>query len=432
MIEALLGFAGIFALSFLRIPIGFSMGIVGFVGLALMRNWNSAIASATQTIYESGFNYVLSVIPLFVLMGNLIARAGMSRELFDAAYSWIGHWRGGLAMSTVVASAGFGSVCGSSVATAATMSKVCYAPMKRLGYSDALAAGSIAAGGTLGILIPPSTVMVIYGIMTETNIGALFAAGMLPGLLAVALLLLAVAWTTWRDPAAGPPGPRSEWPARWRALRGVWGVAVLFAVSVGGIYFGVFTATEGAAVGAFGSFVFALARGSLGWKVLFEILVESARTTAMLFVILIGAFVFSNFVNFTSMPADLRGFVERFEVHPMMVMAVICVIYVLLGTAMEELSMILLTVPVFFPLVMHLGFDPVWFGIIIVVVVEIGLISPPVGMNMFVVQTLLPKVSLRTVFRGVWPFVVADCIRLAILVAFPAISLWLPGLLFPK
>ena len=432
MIEALLGFAGIFALSFLRIPIGFSMGIVGFVGLALMRNWNSAIASATQTIYESGFNYVLSVIPLFVLMGNLIARAGMSRELFDAAYSWIGHWRGGLAMSTVVASAGFGSVCGSSVATAATMSKVCYEPMKRLGYSDALAAGSIAAGGTLGILIPPSTVMVIYGIMTETNIGALFAAGMLPGLLATALLLAAVAWTTWRDPAAGPPGPRSDWPARWRALRGVWGVTVLFILSVGGIYFGVFTATEGAAVGAFGAFVFALARRSLGWKVLYEILVESSRTTAMLFVILIGAFIFSNFINFTSMPSDLKGFVERFEVHPMMVMTVICLIYVLLGTAMEELSMILLTVPVFFPLVMHLGFDPVWFGIIVVVVVEIGLISPPVGMNMFVVQTLLPNVSLRTVFRGVWPFVVADCVRLAILVAFPAISLWLPKLLFTK
>lgn len=430
MTEALLGFAGIFALSLLRIPIGFSMGIVGFIGLGFLRNWNSSFSSATQTIYESGFNYVLSVVPLFILMGNLISRAGMSRELFDAAYRWIGHWRGGLAMSTVVASAGFGSVCGSSVATAATMSKVCYQPMKNLGYSDALAAGSIAAGGTLGILIPPSTVMVIYGIMTETNIGALFAAGIVPGILATALLLLAVQYTTWRDPKAGPPGPRSSWAERWRALRGVWGVVALFVVSVGGIYGGVFTATEGAAVGAFGAFVFALARGMLTWRILLDILVESARTTAMLFAILIGALIFANFVNFTSLPGDLKTFIERFEVHPMMVMTVICVIYVLLGTAMEELSMILLTVPLFFPLVVHLGFDPVWFGIIIVVVVEIGLISPPVGMNMFVVQTLLPNVSLRTVFKGVWPFVVADCIRLAILVAFPMISLWLPRLIY--
>lgn len=430
MIEALLGFVGIFALSLLRIPIGFAMGIVGFAGLGFLRNWNSAYSSATQTIYESGFNYVLSVIPLFILMGNLISRAGMSKELFDAAYACIGHWRGGLAHATVVASAGFGSVCGSSVATAATMAKVCYDPMKKLGYSDALAAGSIAAGGTLGILIPPSTVMVIYGIMTETNIGALFAAGMLPGILATALLLLAVAYTTWRDPNAGPPGPRTDWPARWRALRGVWGVTVLFVGSVGGIYFGVFTATEGAGVGAFGAFVFALIRRQLTVRVMLDILVESARTTSMLFVILIGALIFANFVNFTSLPADLKGFVEKFEVHPMLVMTAICVIYILLGTAMEELSMILLTVPLFFPLVVHLGFDPVWFGIIVVVVVEIGLISPPVGMNMFVVQTLLPNVSLRTVFRGVFPFVIADCVRLAILVAFPAISLWLPKLIF--
>jgi len=430
MTYALLGFLGIFALSLLRIPIGFSMGIVGFVGLGLLRNWNSAYSSATQTIYESGFNYVLSVIPLFILMGNLISRAGMSRELFDAAYRWIGHWRGGLAMSTVVASAGFGSVCGSSVATAATMSKVCYLPMKKLGYSDALAAGSIAAGGTLGILIPPSTVMVIYGIMTETNIGALFAAGIIPGILAVTLLCLAVQYTTIRDPKAGPAGPRSTWSERWQALRGVWGVVVLFICSVGGIYGGVFTATEGAAVGAFGAFVFALARGTLTWRILLDILVESARTTAMLFAILIGALIFANFVNFTTLPNDLKAFIERFEVHPMMVMTAICVIYVLLGSAMEELSMILLTVPLFFPVVVHLGFDPVWFGILVVVVVEIGLISPPVGMNMFVVQTLLPNVSLRTVFKGVWPFVVADCVRLAILLAFPAISLWLPNLIF--
>jgi len=429
MTETLLALAAMMVLSFLRLPISLAMGLVGFVGLWLMRGLHPSIASVTAVIYDSGFQYTLSVIPLFILMGNFITRAGMSQELFAAAYAWLGHWRGGLAMSSVIASAGFGSVCGSSVATAATMAKVCYPPMKKFGYSDALATGSIAAGGTLGILIPPSTLMVIYGIMTETSIGALFAAGMLPGLLATLLLLVAVRYVTWRDPSAGPPGERSDWRARWRALRGIWGVTSLFVLSVGGIYFGWFTATEGAGIGAFGAFIFALARRSLTWRGLLTILTESTRTTAMLFVILIGAQIFANFIGFTSMPGDLKNFVSQYQVHPMWVMVGICVIYLILGTAMEELSMILLTVPVFFPLVVGMGFDPVWFGIIIVVVVEIGLISPPVGMNMFVLRTLIPGVPLGTIFRGVMPFVAADVVRLGILVAFPWISLWLPKLL---
>jgi len=429
MTEALVAFAAMMVLSFLRIPIAVVMGLIGFVGLWYLRGVNPSMASVTAVVFEAGFQYTLSVVPLFILMGNLISRAGMSQELFSAAYAWMGHWRGGLAMSTVVASAGFGSVCGSSIATAATMAKVCYPSMKEFGYSDALATGSIAAGGTLGILIPPSTIMVIYGIITQTSIGALYAAGMLPGVLATALLMLAVAYTTWRDPHAGPPGKRSDWPTRWRSLKGIWGVTVLFIASVGGIFLGVFTATEGAGVGAFGALLFALARRTLTWRVLVDILAESARTTAMLFMILIGALIFANFINFTSMPADLKGFVERFQLHPMWVMTAICVIYVVLGTAMEELSMMLLTVPVFFPVIVALGFDPVWFGIIIIVVVEIGLISPPVGMNMFVLRTLIPGVSLNTIFRGVWPFVFANIVHLAILVAFPWISLWLPQLL---
>jgi len=429
MLEALLGLAAMLLLSFCRVPIALSMGLVGFGGLWWMKGLGPSLASATTVVYESGFQYTLSVIPLFILMGNLIGRAGMSEELFDAAFAWFGHLRGGLAMSSIVASAGFGSVCGSSVATAATMCRVCYEPMKKFGYSDELATGSIASGGTLGILIPPSTLMVIYGILTNTNIGALFAAGMLPGVLATVLLMLAVVYVTWRNPAAGPPGPRSDWPTRWRTLKGIWGVTFLFALSVGGIYGGVFTATEGAGIGAFGALCFALARHTLTWESLLEVLLESVRTSGMLFLILVGALVFANFVNFTSMPDDLKNFVAQYSVHPMWVMSAICVIYVLLGTAMEELSMILLTVPLFFPLVTGLGFDPVWFGIIIVVVVEIGLISPPVGMNMFVVRSLLPNVATSTIFRGVMPFVVADIVRLAILVAFPAISLWLPKLL---
>ena len=431
MIEALVGLAAMMVLAFVRIPIALAMGIVGIIGYAYMRDWNWMVAFATaQTkIYETGRNYTLSVVPLFILMGSFVTRAGMSQELFRAAYAFIGHLRGGLAMATVMACAGFGAICGSSIATAATMAKVAYPSMKKLGYSDALSTGSIAAGGTLGILIPPSTIMVIYGIITETNIGKLFAAGILPGILATFLLCLAVAWSTWRDPLAGPRGERASWSERWAALRGVWAVVALFALVMGGIYAGAFTATEGAAMGAVGAMIFALARKVLTWKSLYASLVESARTTSMLFMILIGALMFAEFVNITTMPADLTNFVSRFQLHPIVVVGAIMVIYIILGTAMEELSMILLTLPVFFPIIVKLGFDPIWFGVLIVVVVEIGLISPPVGMNLFVLSTLIPEVPTRTVFRGVMPFVAVDVIRLAILVAFPAISLYLPSLM---
>src|SRR5881296_819428 len=301
--------------------------------------------------------------------------------------------------------------------------------MRKFGYKDTLASGSIAAGGTLGILIPPSVIMVIYGIMTETNIGKLFAAGIFPGIVATGLLCLAVAWMTWRDPRAGPPGERSSWVVRLEAIRHVWPVVLLFLVVIGGIYAGVFTATEGAGIGAGGALVFALARRALSWRTFVEVLIESVRTTSMLFMILVGALIFANFINYTTMPADLKAFVSNYQIHPMTVIIAICVIYVVLGPAMEELSMILLTVPVFFPLVVALGFDPVWFGILIVVVVQIGLISPPVGMNLYVLNRLLPQVPTRTIFRGVLPFMAVDCVRLAILVAFPIISTYLPGMM---
>jgi C4-dicarboxylate transporter DctM subunit len=473
MTESLIALFAMMLLAFLRIPIAISMGIVGIVGYAYMRDWSwgAAFATAQTKVYETGRNYTLSVVPLFILMGNFVTRAGMSQELFRCAYAFIGHLRGGLAMATIVACGGFGAICGSSIATAATFAKVAYPSMKKYGYSDRLSTGAIAAGGTLGILIPPSTIMVIYGIMTGTNIGKLFAAGILPGLLAVALLCAAVQYVTWRDPQAGPPGERLSWRERFATLDGVvWfaalGVALLTAVKLGwlagddagvigallvfalsfvykgvtsvialftlvmgGIYGGVFTATEGAGVGALGALVFALARRSLNWRSFYEALVESARTTSMLFLILIGALMFAEFVNITTMPTDLIKFVTHFQLSPVMVVAAIMVIYVLLGTAMEELSMILLTVPIFFPLIVHLGLDPIWFGILIVVVVEIGLISPPVGMNLFVLKTLIPQVSTQTVFRGVLPFVTIDCVRLAILIAFPAISLYLPSLM---
>jgi C4-dicarboxylate transporter, DctM subunit len=427
MIDALLGFGAVFLLAALRVPLAFAMGFVGFVGLGLLRGWAPTAANAAQVVYDTGFAYTLSVVPLFVLMGNFVARAGLAHELFRLAYTFIGHLRGGLAHATVIACAGFGAICGSSIATAATMAKVAYPPMKRLGYSDYLSTGVIAAGGTLGIMIPPSTIMVIYGIVTETNIGKLFAAGVIPGLLCAGLLMVGVAWITWRDPSAGPAGERSSWAERGAALRGIWGVVLLVVVVLGGIYGGVFTATEGAGIGASGAFFFALARRALSWRVLYEVLVESARTTAMLFTILIAATIFSSFVNFTSMPNDLKDWILHQGLSPLMVVGAMMLIYILLGTIMEELSMVLLTIPVFFPIVTGLGFDPVWFGVLIVLVVQIGLISPPVGMNLFVLNSLLKDVNLRQIFRGVWLFVAMLVVALVLVLEFQPLAMWLPS-----
>jgi tripartite ATP-independent transporter DctM subunit len=426
--EALLGFAAIFALAVMRVPLAFAMGIVGFAGMWLTRGWTPALASTAQAVYETGFAYTLSVVPLFILMGNFVARAGLAHELFQAAYAFIGHVRGGLAHATVAACAGFGAICGSSIATAATMSKVAYPSMRKLGYSDELSTGVLAVGGTLGIMVPPSTILVIYGIITQTNIGKLFAAGVVPALITAALLMAAIVVITSRDPEHAPPGERATWPERWRALRGIWGVAVLVVVVLGGIYGGFFTATEGAGFGAFGAFLFALLRGRLTWKVLFQVLVESARTTAMLFTLLIAATIFANFVNFTTLPGDLKDWITHLGLSPTMIVVAMMAIYVLLGTVMEELTMVLLTIPLFFPIVTSLGFDPIWFGVLIVMVVQIGLISPPVGMNLFVLNSLLPGVGLATIFRGCWPFVLVMVIVLGVLIAFPQLSLWLPSM----
>ena len=426
MTEALIGFGAMLLLILLQVPVAFAMALVGLLGTAWMRSWPGAYAMAGSVVNESGFQYMLSVVPLFVLMGNFITQSKLSKELYGAAYAFLGHRKGGLAMSTIVACGGFGAVCGSSLATTATMSKVAYPEMRKLGYSEGMASGSIAAGGTLGILIPPSIVMVVYAILTQQSIGKMFAAGILPGLLAIGCYMLAVRWTIWRTPEAGLPGQRLDWRERLRALKEVWGVVVLFGIVMGGIYGGVFTSTEAAGIGACGAFLFAWLRRRLSWSVLSEVLVESARTTGMLFMVLIGALIFANFINFTSLPADLQSYVQQFNVSPVMVIVIICAIYILLGCVLESMSMVLLTVPVFYPLVQHLGFDLIWFGIIVVVVTEISFITPPVGMNVMVLKSLLPHLSMRTLFKGVVPFVFADVFRLGVLIAFPTISLLLP------
>ena len=425
MQEALIAFAVMLGLTFLRLPIAFSMAIVGFLGYTYMVNATAALSMVGSVAFETGMSYTLSIVPLFILMGNLVTKAGLSSELYRVSYAFLGHRRGGLAMATILACGGFGAVCGSSLATAATMSKVAMPSMRKYGYSDALAAGSIAAGGTLGILIPPSVVMVIYGILTETNIGKLFIAGILPGLVAIACYLAAVAVTVRMDAKAGPRGERVTWHARLVASGNVWRVLILFLIVIGGIYGGIFTPTEAAGIGAGGGLAFLLLRKGWNWRELRTILIESAITTGMIFTILIGALIFANFINMTGMPQELTQYAEQFRETPILVIIAILAIYVALGCVLESMSMILLTVPMFYPLVAHLGYDLIWFGIIVVVVTEISMITPPVGLNVFVLRSVLPDVPTQTVFRGVMPFIVADIFRLGILVAFPAITLYL-------
>ena len=427
MTEALIGLAALLLLAFLRIPIAFVMVIVGYLGMAYVGNPVGGLYNVGQTAFDAAINYELSVVPLFVLMGNFVARARLASELYNASNAFLGHRKGGLAMATVVACGGFSAICGSSLATAATMSKVAMPSMRRFNYDDSLAAGSIAAGGTLGILIPPSVLLVIYGILTQQSIGKLFAAGILPGLLGVLFYLVAVRYVTWRRPEAGPADERQDWGQRMRSLRSVWGVIVLFGIVMGGIYGGIFSPTEAAGIGAVGAFLFALFRSALTWRVLYEILEESVLTTAMLFAVLIGALLFANFINLTDFPQALVSIASQFNEKPWMVITAILVIYVLLGCVFESLSMILLTVPIFFPLVVQLGYDPIWFGIVVVVVTEISLITPPVGLNVFVLRGVLPDVSTGTIFKGVTPFWMADIVRLLLIVLIPFISLWLPS-----
>ena len=422
------GFAALAVLLLAGVPIAFAMIIVGVGGSVAILGLDPALALLGQIPVSQTASYELSVVPMFILMGAFVARSGIAADLYDACHALIGHKRGGLAMATIVACGGFAAVCGSSVATAATFSRVAYPSMRRYGYHEGLAAASICAGGTLGILIPPSVIMVLYGVMTGTDVARLFIAGLVPGVLAIAMYALVIQVLVWRRPDAGPAAQRVELAQALRAFAHVWPVLVLFALVIGGLYFGAFTATEGGAIGAAGAFLFALWRRSLTWRSLLECAVETARTTGALFAILIGALLFSQFMNFAGLPDALKEAVTAFGAQPLVVVAMILLLYVVLGTFFEELSMVLLTVPIFHPLVVSLGFDPIWFGIVIVMVVELGLISPPVGMNLFVVQSML-KTPIALLWRWITPFALADVVRLAIVVAVPQLVLFLPGLM---
>jgi C4-dicarboxylate transporter DctM subunit len=413
----------------LRVPIGISMGIAGVAGFASLSGWKAGLNLLGNVPLSVVTDYNLSVIPMFILMGAFASRSGMSTELFTAGRAWLGHLRGGLAMAAVAACGGFAAINGSSVATAATMAQVALPEMRRAGYHSGISAGLVAAGGTLGIMIPPSVIFVLYGIMTETDIKKLFAAGIIPGLLGIGFYFVVVQIISRLRPQYMPRGDLHTWAERFRSLRSLWAVLLLFVFVLGGIYAGLFTVEEGAAVGAVGTLVIGILRGRLNAGEIRAALIDTLRVSSAIMTIVIGAFLFGYFLTITQFTQKAVDLLVHLPIGAYGVLALVMVGYFILGAIMDELAMILLTVPVVFPAMMQLGFDPVWFGVIVVMAVTFGMICPPVGINVFVINSIARDITLGRIYRGTMPFITVDVIRLVILCAFPAISLWLPGYL---
>ena len=420
------GFVLLFALMLLRVPIGIAMGLIGVTGFGLMGDFGPALKLLSQSPIRTATEAGFGVIPMFLLMGAIASASGMSRELFQAANSFLGHLRGGLGMATVAACAGFAAISGSSVATAATFSAVAYPEMRRHHYPQSFATGVIAAGGTLGAMIPPSLVLAVYGIITQQDIGRLYIAGIVPGILAATMYILTITAIAFARPEYLPVGARSSWRDRLIALRHVWAITLLFIFVIGGLYGGMFTATEAASMGAGGAFVISVARRKLTRAQFVECLVKALRTTAAIFTILIGALLFGYFLTVTQTPQKVTQLLTGLGLGRYGVLAIIMLMYLALGCVMDAMAMIILTIPVVFPVVTALGFDPIWFGVIIVMTVELGLIHPPVGMNVFVIKSVVRDVKISTIFIGVIPFVITDLVRLVILIAFPALATFLP------
>lgn len=426
---ALLGFIGMFVLMVLRVPIGVSMGIVGVLGFGALSGLGPAFNLLGNVPLSVLTDYNLLVIPMFILMGAFATHSGMSRELFDAGRAWFGHRRGGLAYASIAACGGFAAINGSSVATAATMSQVALPEMRRAGYEPGFSAGLIAAGGTLGIMIPPSTIFVLYGIMTEVDIARLFAAGLVPGLLGVLFYAGVVQWIAIRDPGHMPLGEPCTWGERLASLRRLWAVLLLFVFVLGGIYGGLFTVQEASGVGAAGTLLIGMLRGRLRWPQIRAALIDSLRVSSAIMMIVVGAFLFGYFLTITQFTQNAVDWLVNLPVGPYGVLAIVMVGYFILGAVMDELAMILLTVPIVFPAMTQLGFDPVWFGVIIVMAVTFGMICPPVGMNVFVINSIARDIPLARIYSGTMPFIAVDVLRLLVLCAFPGISLWLPKVL---
>ncbi|HEV2955444.1 MAG TPA: TRAP transporter permease [Xanthobacteraceae bacterium] len=428
---AVAGFVVLFALMLLRVPVGMAMGLVGVSGFAYLVGGAPALKLVGQTSMRTVTDYTFGVIPMFLLMGAFVSNSGMSRELFRAANAFVGHRRGGLGIATIAACGGFAAICGSSVATAATFSTVAYPEMRRFGYPQSFATGVIAAGGTLGAMLPPSTVLAVYGIITEQDIGKLFFAGIIPGILAATMYMITIAVIGRARPGYLPAGERSAWRERLAALGEIWAPLLLFAFVIGGLYglpfIPKFTPTEAGGVGAAGAFIIGVLRGRLDRANIRRSLLQATRTAAAVFTVLIGALLFGYFLTVTQTPQKVTAFLTGLGLGRYGVLALIMVMYLVLGCLMDALAMIILTIPIIFPVITALGFDPIWFGVIIVMTVELGLIHPPVGMNVFVIKSVVQDVKFSTIFYGVLPFIATDLVRLVILIAFPILATFLPS-----
>jgi tripartite ATP-independent transporter DctM subunit len=433
MTDTEIGLAGIvalFALFILRMPVGLSMLTVGFLGTVAIRGWTHALPSLSSETFAIASFYQLTVIPMFVLMGNIAGASGMGRDLYNTAYAWVGHIRGGLASATIIACAFFASLCGSAAASAVTMGRVALPEMKRFRYDDALATGTVASGGTMGFIFPPSAGLVIYGLLTEQAIGRLFLAGVIPGIILTILFLITIQIVTWRRPSAGPAGPRAVMSERMATLKQSIPILLVIIVTIGGMYVGLFTPIEASGFGACFTLLVALVRRKLSWPVLRAIVLQTMRTSATIFLILMGAYVFIPFMTLSQLPEIVVGFLLGFDLGATWTLLIIIITYLLLGTFMEDISMLILTLPVVMPVLKALGVDMIWFGVVAVLIIQMGILSPPVGLNVFIVKGIVPDVPMYTIFRGIWPFWYAMGLLIGLLLIFPQLALFLPNTMF--
>ena len=427
-VTGIVGIGLLLFLFLLRMPVAFAMAFVGFVGFAYLSGPGPALSILAQDIYETFSSYPLSVIPMFILMGSFAFASGISKRLFATTYTWVGSLRGGLTIATVLACAGFAAICGSTAATAATMGKIALPEMKKYKYDDTLAAGTVAAAGTLGVMIPPSTVLIVYGILVEESIGKLFVAGILPGIILSLLFVAVVAILCLHKPEIGPPGPATSWFAKVKSTGGIIEAVILFLLAIGGLFLGWFSPTQAGAIGAGGALLIGLLRGQLTWKTFFDAGKDGLRTGCMVLFIITGAVVFGHFLAISTIPFLLADWISSLPIPGMAVMAVIVFIYFIGGFFMDSMALIVVTVPIFYPIVQKLGFDPIWFGILIVLTGEMGVITPPVGVNVFVIKGIAPDIPLHLIFKGIFPFLGALIILTIIIMFFPQIATFLPSL----
>ena len=426
--SGLIGIVLLVFLFLLRVPVAFAMAIVGFSGFSYLSSLNAGLKLLARDFFEQFSSFPLSAIPMFILMGSFAYASGIGKRLYDAAYTILGGLRGGLTMATVVACGFFASICGSTAATAATIGKIALPEMKRYKYDDTLATGCLASAGTLGILIPPSTIFLVYGIMTEQSIGKLFVAGIIPGIILAFLFMAVVGILCWRNPACAPAGGQTSFKTKAKAFVGIIEALILFSLVIGGLFFGWFTPTQAGGIGAAGAFAIGLLRRELNWRVFIDSTRDGLRTSCMILCVIAGATVFGHFMAVSTIPFILADWVGSLPLPPMAIVGVIVIIYLVGGCFMDAMALVVLTVPVFYPVVLRLGLDPIWFGVIIVLVSEMGVITPPVGVNVYVIKGIAPEIPLETIFKGIFPFLVAILLNTGIMMAFPKVALFLPSL----